>query len=136
MNRSNADEDPGWIGYFDRAELAGEAAHCFRDLRRPTETGEFSMLALPPGCPPRTRAFINMVSATAALHAGHLDEAVDGVRTAVALAGSLKSSRYQRYVRDFVAAAVKLHPRDARVVDLMAFTAPVVDDETLRNLAL
>jgi len=137
MDRSNPDEDPEWIGYFDRAELAGEAAHCFRDLRRPTETGEFSTLALPPGCPPRTRAFINMVSAMAELHAGRLDEAVNGVRNAVALAGSLKSSRYQQYVRDFVAAAVKLHPRDARVVDLVAFTAPVVADNRtpLPNLA-
>lgn len=130
MDRSNPDEDPEWISYFDRAELAGEAAHCFRDLHRPAETGEFSSLALPSGCPPRTRAFINLVSAMAELHAGRLDEAVNGVRHAVALAGSLKSSRYQRYVRDFVAAAVKLHPRDARVVNLVTFTAPVVDGRT------
>lgn len=128
MGRSNPDKDPEWIGYFDRAELAGEAAHCFRDLRRPAETGEFSTLALPPGCPPRTRAFINMVSATAALHAGRLDEAVDGARNAIALAGSLKSSRYRRYVRDFVSVAVELHPRDSRIVDLVAFTAPVIVD--------
>lgn len=129
MARSNPVDDPEWISYFDRGELAGEAAHCFRDLRRPAETGEFAALALPPETPPRTRAFINLVSAMAALHAGRLDEAISGVRNAVTLAGPLKSSRYRRYVRDFVAAAIKLHPRDALVVDLMAFTAPVVSDE-------
>ena len=128
MERSNPADDPGWISYFDRAELAGESAHCFRDLRRPSETGEFSVLALPAGTPPRTRAFINMVSATAALHAGHLDEAIETARAAVVLAGPLRSSRYQRYVRDFVAAAVQLHPREGRVVDLVAFTAPIVDE--------
>lgn len=127
MERSTPAEDPEWIGYFDRGELAGEAAHCFRDLRRPLETAEFTLQALPDGTPHRTRAFINMVSAAAALHAGHLDEAVDTVRSAVLLAGSLRSTRYQRYVHDFVTAAAALHPRDARVVDLLSFTAPVVD---------
>lgn len=127
MERSNPGEDPEWISYFDRGELAGEAAHCFRDLKRPLETAEFTLQALPDGTPPRTRAFINMVSAAAALHAGHLDEAVDTARSAVVLAGPLRSSRYQRYVRDFVKDAASLHPNDARVVDLVAFTAPVID---------
>lgn len=118
---------PGGKPYFDRGELAGEAAHCFRDLRRAVETAEFTLQALPDGTPARTRAFINMVSAAAALHAGHLDEAVNTARSAVALAGPLRSSRYQRYVRDFVRDAAALHPNDARVVDLVAFTSPVVD---------
>lgn len=127
MDRSNPGEDPEWIGYFDRGELAGEAAHCFRDLRRPLEAAEFTLQALPDGTPPRTRAFINLVSAATALHAGHLDEAVATARSAVTLAGALRSSRYQRYVRDFVRDAASLHPNDARVVDLVAFTARVVD---------
>ena len=128
MERNNPGEDPAWINYFDRAELAGESAHCFRDLRRPSETGDFSELALPEGAPSRTRAFINMVGATAALHAGHLDEAIETARAAVVLADSLRSSRYQIYVRDFITAAVQLHPRDGRVVDLVAFTEPVVTE--------
>lgn len=129
MDRSQPASDPDWISYFDRAELAGESAHCFRDLRRPKETKQFCMLALPDGTPPRTRALINMVTAMGSLQGGFLDEAVDTVRTAIALAGTLRSSRYRRYVRDFVATAVQLHPRDARVVDLVAFTAPVVDNK-------
>jgi hypothetical protein len=129
MDRSDSSTDPDWIGYFDRAELAGESAHCFRDLQRPEETKQFSALALPDGTPPRTRAFINMVTAMGSLHGGLLDEALETARTAVTLAGSLRSSRYRRYVRDFVAAAVQLHPRDPRVVDLVVFTAPVVDEQ-------
>jgi len=129
MDRSDPSTDPDWIGYFDWAELAGESAHCFRDLQRPEETKHFTALAVPGGTPPRTRAFINMVTAMGSLHGGLLDEAVETVRTAVTLAGSLRSSRYRRYVRDFVAAAVQLHPRDPRVVDLVAFTARVVDEQ-------
>jgi hypothetical protein len=28
----NSDDEPEWISYFDEAELAAEAAHCFQDL--------------------------------------------------------------------------------------------------------
>ena len=129
MDRSDPSSDPDWISYFNRAELAGESAHCFRDLRRPEETRQFSVLALPVGTPPRTRAFINMVTAMGSLHGGLLDEAVETARAAVILASPLRSSRYRRYVRDFVAAAVQLHPRDARVVELVAFAAPIIDDQ-------
>lgn len=130
MDHSDPTADPEWINYFDRAELAGEHAHCFRDLRRPNETRHFSTLALPVGTPPRTRAFINMVAAMGALHGKLLDEAVEIARSAVLLAGSLQSSRYRRYVRDFVQVAVALHPRDPRVVDLVAFTAAVTASHT------
>jgi hypothetical protein len=51
--------------------------------------------------PPRTRAFIGMVSAAGALAAGDLDEALSVATSAVELAGALKSSRYLRYVSDF-----------------------------------
>ena len=121
------DSDPGWIAYFDRTELAGEYAHCFRDLRRPDETRHFAGLAIQPlDTPPRTRAFIGLVNAMGALHSGELDDAVTTAREAVVLAGSLESTRYRRYVSDFVDAVVALHPRDRRVVDLVAFTAPLI----------
>lgn len=124
MEQSDPACDPVWISYFDPVELAGESAHCFRDLRRPDETRRFAALAVAPGnTPPRTRAFINMVAAMGALHGGLLDEAVETARQAVTVAGSLQSSRYRRYVRDFVGAVVALHPRDPRVIDLVAFAA-------------
>jgi len=65
--------------------------------------------------PARTLAFINMVSAMSALTASSLDEAVATTRTAVEIAGPLQSSRYRRYVKDFLRTVVELHPRDARV---------------------
>lgn len=127
LSRGGRGDDPDWIRYFDRAELAGEAAHCYRDLRRPEETRVFGALAVADiSTPPRTRAFINMVTAMGALHEGLLDEAVDTAQKAIRLAGSLQSSRYRRYVTDFVQAAAELHPHDPRVVDLTAFTSQVV----------
>ena len=128
LDRGGRGDDPDWIRYFDRAELAGEAAHCYRDLRRPGETRQFSALAVADAStPPRTRAFINMVTAMGALHEGLLDEAVEVARQAVQLAGPLKSSRYRRYVTDFVQTAADLHPQDSRIVELTVFTARVVE---------
>lgn len=102
FEQSNPDEDPDWISYFDALELAGEAAHCFRDLGRAAETQQFVLHAVDPvRTPPRTRAFIDMVSAASALGAGNLDEAVAIATNAVNLAGGLQSSRYVRYLDDF-----------------------------------
>jgi tetratricopeptide (TPR) repeat protein len=96
------EDDPDWISYFNAEELAGEAAHCFRDLRRPEETRLFATKAIEPtNTPPRTMAFINMVMASGALTAGNLDEAVSLAVTAVDLAGPLQSKRYVRYLTDF-----------------------------------
>jgi len=46
FERSDPDKDPTWISYFDALELAGEAAHCFRDL-----VGQRK-----PGCSPSRRS--------------------------------------------------------------------------------
>lgn len=102
FDRRNPFNDPDWISYFDAWELAGEAAHCFRDLGQPHETLLFAGQAIDTAhTPARTRAFINMVSATGALRAGDLDQAVSTATDAVGLAGALRSSRYLRYVADF-----------------------------------
>lgn len=135
LDRGGTGNDPLWISYFDRAELAGESAHCYRDLRRPGETRLFAELAVAPvATPPRTRSFITMVTAMGALHGGYLDEAVATARRAVEQSNGLRSHRYRRYVADFVRAAVELHPRDPRVVDLVVFTAPVLGDESATGI--
>jgi hypothetical protein len=98
----NPDNDPEWVSYFDELELAGEAAHCFRDLGKPKETRLFAVQAIDPvGTPPRTRAFINMVTAAGAFESGDLDEALSLATAAVDLTGSLQSSRSVRYLTDF-----------------------------------
>ncbi|MGB6165097.1 MAG: hypothetical protein WBF75_21515 [Pseudonocardiaceae bacterium] len=102
FDQSNPSADPDWIGYFDAWELAGEAAHCFRDLGQPRETRLFVAQAIDPiRTPARTRAFIDMVGAAGALRAGDLDQAVSIATDVVRSANSLQSSRYIRYVTDF-----------------------------------
>jgi tetratricopeptide (TPR) repeat protein len=101
FDRCNPGEDPDWISYFDAWELAGEAAHCFRDLGQARETRLFAAQAIDPiHTPARTRAFIDMVSAAGALQAGDLDQAVSIATDSLRLAGSLRSSRYLQYVTD------------------------------------
>ena len=122
-----SDDDPEWLSFFDAAELAGEAAHCFRDLRDPSAAQDFCAEAIAsPATPPRTRAFIGMVNAMAALHAGELDEATSVATAAVNLAGPIDSGRYRHYVSDFVRVATDKHPRDSRVAELVALTSPLV----------
>ncbi|MEU1875773.1 hypothetical protein ABZ470_00550 [Streptosporangium sp. NPDC020072] len=94
--------DPEWISYFDDAELAGESAHCFRDLRKPRIAQEFveRCLELTDPAYARTLAFIRMVQAVTYVHQGEPCQAVALATQAVELAGSLKSMRYIRYVSD------------------------------------
>jgi tetratricopeptide (TPR) repeat protein/transcriptional regulator with XRE-family HTH domain len=100
--RRDLSKDPQWIGYFDELELAGEAAHCFRELGQPRETQLFAVRAIDPvATPARTRAFINMVTAAGAFKAGNLDEALAYASDSVSMTSTLQSSRYVRYLTDF-----------------------------------
>jgi tetratricopeptide (TPR) repeat protein len=101
FDQRNPGDDPDWISYFDAWELAGEAAHCFRDLGQPHETLRFVEQAIDPvHTPARTRALIEMVRAAGALRSGDLEQAISIATDAVGLAGSLQSSRYLQYVAD------------------------------------
>ncbi len=93
--------EPRWISYYDDAELAGDTAHLFRDLGMAEQTKDAVSRALVPNTPPRTRAFINMVSAATSLRAGHADEATALARHAAKQASGLQSARYRQYVADF-----------------------------------
>jgi hypothetical protein len=106
---------PSWIAYFDAAELAGEAAHCFRDLGDPVRTGEFALLAAVADAPPRTLAFIAMVDAAGVLGTGNLDQAVDLAVATVDATGAIKSRRYLRYLTDFHRSLTECHERERRV---------------------
>ncbi|WP_306215015.1 hypothetical protein [Actinoplanes sp. RD1] len=109
LNRAEQDfanrqgtEDPEWISYFDALELAGEAAHCFRDLGHALKTQQFAAQAVDPLLTPaRTQSFISIVHADGALAAGNLEQAVSLAAQSVELAGSLQSSRQLRYIADF-----------------------------------
>jgi hypothetical protein len=117
--------DPQWIYYFDELELAGERAHCARDLGQARQAREFAAGALDPvTTPARTAAFISLVDAAAALRGGDLDEALTLASGAVQLAGSLQSARYLRYVCDFHAAVrAGGHGADPRVGEFTSLVA-------------
>jgi tetratricopeptide (TPR) repeat protein len=123
-------KDPHWIGYFDQLELAGESAHCFRELGLARETQMFAAQAIDPvGTPARTRAFISMVNATGAFKAGNLDEALAHATEAVSLTSSLQSSRYVRYLTDFHVSLAERHAADPAVrqfAELVARTYPTL----------
>lgn len=120
FDQSNPSEDPEWISYFDALELAGEAAHCFRDLGQPRETRLFATQAIDPiRTPLRTHVFIDMVSAAGSLSAGDLDQAISIATDAVKRAGPLQSIRYIRYLTDFHAS---LTEKDTSHPSVQAFT--------------
>jgi hypothetical protein len=111
LGRKETGGDPAWIRYFDAEEMAGESAHCFRDLQDGRSAQEFARLAVvPQATPPRTRAFIGMVDADAARQSRQLDEACALASESVRTAGPLKSARYQTYLRDFSAALQAEYP--------------------------
>jgi hypothetical protein len=130
FDRRDPAKDPAWIGYFDALELAGEAAHCFRDLGQPRETQTSAAQAIDPALtPPRTRAFIGMVTATGALKAGNLDEALALATDAAGLTGSLQSSRYIRYLADFQRSLYEkhsAHPAVRTFTELLGRTYPAL----------
>jgi tetratricopeptide (TPR) repeat protein len=105
FEKSDPADDPKWIGYFDAAELAGEGAHCFRDLRNPRMTLEFVGRAVELTDPVyvRTLAFVRLVHAASVVQQHEPGHAVELAQEAIGLAGSLKSQRYLRYVRDLCA---------------------------------
>ena len=100
-NRREGD-DPDWISYFDALELAGETAHCFRDLGHARNTQLFAAQAVDVQLtPPRTQSFLSIVHAEGALAAGNLDEAVLLAARSVELSDSLQSNRQLRYLANF-----------------------------------
>ncbi|MBE1485214.1 sporulation protein [Plantactinospora soyae] len=102
FGRRKPSDDPPWIDYFDEAELAGEMAHCFRDLRKPKLAQEFvgKAVALSDPSYVRTLAFMRLVLCASCIHELDLERAAGAGIEAITLAGSLKSERYLRYIRD------------------------------------
>ncbi|MGI3202565.1 sporulation protein [Streptomyces sp. GLT-R25] len=100
---ADASSDPEWLAYFDEAELIGEFSHCFRDLKRPTESLRFAEQAVAKTDPQyaRTLGFCRMVLADSHLLNGDLESAIRTATQAVEEGESLQSARFLRYVTDF-----------------------------------
>ncbi|WP_436786205.1 transcriptional regulator [Yinghuangia sp. YIM S10712] len=103
MERSRPEEDPGWIAHFDRAYLADEFAHCYRDLDRPRQAEQAARAALEGHAETRVRrrAVDTLLLATAHLQQNRLDEACAVAADALGLVARLRSERGQEYLRDF-----------------------------------
>ncbi|WP_157224269.1 hypothetical protein [Nocardia paucivorans] len=94
-------EEPSWISYYDAAELSGDIAHAFRDLGEEKRAREFARAALTTTTPRRTRVFIKLLDAHAALQHGEMEEAAHLATGALRIGKGLKSKRYLHYLRTF-----------------------------------
>jgi hypothetical protein len=98
------ENDPIWLRYFDKAELAAEFAHSYRDLGMAKQAIEFGRIAVYEADPlyARSIAFCQCVLAAGHLGNGELEQGLELASAAVGSVASLRSVRAQQYVRDFV----------------------------------
>ncbi|MFG2353740.1 hypothetical protein [Streptomyces sp. NPDC048521] len=96
----NRDDEPEWITYFDEAELAAEAAHCFRDVNSARQAVAHAENAMS-GTHVRSDFFATMVLADAHLRAGDVEEACRVALDALDLGEQLKSARCVSYLAEF-----------------------------------
>ena len=100
LDQRNSGDEPEWITYFDEAELAAEAAHCFRDVSNARQAVEHAGNAMS-GNHVRSDFFATMVLADAHLRAGDVDEACRVTLDALDLGEQLHSARCVSYLREF-----------------------------------
>ncbi|AEW95664.1 MULTISPECIES: helix-turn-helix domain-containing protein [Streptomycetaceae] len=100
LESRNSDDEPEWITYFDEAELAAEAAHCFRDVRSARQAVAYAENAMS-GSHVRSDFFATMVLADAHLHAKDPEEACRVALDALDLGEQLRSARCVAYLAEF-----------------------------------
>ncbi|WP_330175083.1 hypothetical protein OG875_17035 [Streptomyces sp. NBC_01498] len=100
LDRADHEDEPEWITYFNDTELAAEAAHCFRDVRRAREAVASAENAMS-GRHVRSDFFATMVLADAHLHAGDAEEACRVALDALDIGEQLKSARCVAYLSEF-----------------------------------
>jgi hypothetical protein len=94
--------DPEFIAYFNEAELAAEAAHCFRDLGDSRRAAEQAALAVPSdGSFARSDFFVTMVRAHALADLGDAEQACAVGLDALRIGQAVTSVRCVSYAREF-----------------------------------
>ncbi|WP_405570600.1 transcriptional regulator [Streptomyces sp. NBC_01167] len=95
-------DDPAWIAHFDRAYLADELAHCYRDLGQPEAAARHATDALEghPESRARRLAIGLVLLATAQVQQREVEQACHTGSRAVELLGGLRSSRGAEYLDD------------------------------------
>jgi len=103
FEHARPEDDPDWLAHFDRAYLADELAHCYRDLSRPREALRWAGEALDghPETRVRRRAVDLVLLATAQLQQREVEEACATGAQAVELLSGLRSNRGAEYLDDF-----------------------------------
>jgi hypothetical protein len=99
LEAQRLEDEPEWITYFDPAELAAEAGHCFRDLAKAKHAVAHAGNAVSGHV--RSDFFVSVVLADAHLGAGDLEAACSVALDALDFGEELKSARAVSYVRDF-----------------------------------
>lgn len=103
FERTNPENDPEWIRYFNETELAAEFGHCMRDLGRSSDaiqhagngvatSGEFG----------RSDFFVTVVLADAHLKAGDIEEACNVTLHALTAGEQIRSARCVSYLRELM----------------------------------
>jgi tetratricopeptide (TPR) repeat protein len=97
-----AGRDPDFIAYFNEAELAAEASHCFRDLGDARRAAEQAALAVPSdGSYARSDFFVTMVRAHALADQGDTEQACTVALDALRIGQAVTSVRCASYAREF-----------------------------------
>jgi tetratricopeptide (TPR) repeat protein len=104
FERRTVENDPVWLRYFDRAELAAEFAHSYRDLGLADKAIEFGRIAVYEADPfyARSISFCQCVLAAGHLGTGDVEQGLELARAAVDRIATLRSVRARAYVRDFL----------------------------------
>ena len=104
FERRRPEDDPGWIRYFDEAELAAEFGHCLRDLGRVADAARYASRSVVTDAGTgfvRSDFFATMVLADAHLAAGNLEQACATALRALTAGAQIRSGRCVNYLRDF-----------------------------------
>ncbi|MFI7598406.1 hypothetical protein [Actinoplanes sp. NPDC049681] len=93
--------DPGWIEYFDDAELSAEFGHCYRDIGQHAKAIDYAERAIvgAAGVSPRSDFFVTMVKSSGLLASGDLEGSIATLRAALDRGRVLKSARCIEYLR-------------------------------------
>jgi hypothetical protein len=104
FERRTVENDPTWLRYFDRAELAAEFAHSYRDLGIADKAIEYGRIAVYEADPlyARSISFCQCVLAAGHLGAGDVEQGLALAQAAVDRISGLRSVRARAYVRDFL----------------------------------
>jgi transcriptional regulator with XRE-family HTH domain len=103
FERSNPQNDPMWIRYFNESELSAELGHCMRDLGRANDAVQHAQIALSAsGNFARSDFFVSLVLADAHLAAGDVDQACAVTLHALTAGEQIRSGRCVSYLREFM----------------------------------